>query len=122
MSFQDFMSKVRYWDNICARWMMRHFYTIFFQFVLVIIFLAFFVCVIKSIDLSTHIEDHNMIQQLLFQQSVQTLIIIILLLFNSFWMLYIFNGMNRLRAILKDISFHLSRRKPSQHNTNNDLD
>ena len=111
MSFQDFMTKVRYWDNRFAKWMLGHFYTIFFEFVLVMVFLIFFINIFKTIDLSTQVEPGNVTGQLLLQQSIHSLLIIFLLVMNSFWMLFIFNGMNRLRIILKDISFHLMRRK-----------
>ncbi|MCK5581186.1 MAG: hypothetical protein KAJ18_07920 [Candidatus Omnitrophica bacterium] len=111
MPFKDFMTKVRHFDNLCARWMMRHFYIVFFEFVLVFIFFIFFFNILRNIDLAAQITTDNLTEKLLLQQSTNTLIIIVLLLLNSFWMLYIFNGMNRLRIILKDISFALSRRR-----------
>jgi len=111
MSFQEFMSKVRYWDNRFAKWMLGHFYTIFFEFVLVAIFLLYFVNIFKTIDISTQVAAGNITEQLLLQQSTHTLLIIILLILNSFWMLFIFNGMNRLRIILKDISYQLMRQR-----------
>ena len=110
MSFEDFMSKVRQLDNLAARWMMRHFYILFFEFVLVIIFFIFFFNLLRSLDLGSQIPHGQLLDQLVHQQLLNTQIIIVLLLLNSFWMLYIFNGMTRLRAILKEISFHLSRR------------
>lgn len=114
MSFQDFMNKVRQWDNFCSRWMMRHFYILFFEFVLVAIFFAFFFMTLKSIDISSQLSPDNILQQLAYQQLMNTRIIVILLLLNSFWMLYIFNGMSRLRIILREISYQLSKnRKPS---------
>ncbi len=111
MSFQDFMVKVRQWDNACARWMLRHFYILFFEFVLVIIFFLFLFNTLKTLDISSNIGSRNIVEKLLFQQSIHTLMIIFLLLLNSFWMLYVFNELTRLRAVLKDISFGLSRRK-----------
>ena len=111
MSFQDFMSKVRQLDNRVAKWMMSHFYIIFFEFVLVIIFFYFFFNMLWSLDIANEISTRSTTEQLLLQQTTNTNIIIILLLLNSFWMLFMFNGMNRLRIILKDISFNLLRRK-----------
>jgi hypothetical protein len=111
MSFEDFMGKVRYWDNHFARWMMRHFYILFFEFVLVIIFFWFLFTLLHSIDTASRVPENDITQQLLLTQSTTTMIIALLLLVNSFWMLYIFNHMDRLRSILKDISFNLSRRK-----------
>ena len=112
MSFDDFMAKVRHWDSHFARWMMRHFYILFFEFVLVIIFFWFLFTLLKSIDAASQVTANDITNQLLLTQSTTTLIIALLLLLNSFWMLYIFNHMDRLRVILKDISFSLSRRKP----------
>jgi hypothetical protein len=33
------------------------------------------------------------------------------MLLNSFWMLFMFSGMLKIRNVLKDIDFNLSRRK-----------
>lgn len=116
MSFQDFMGKIRQLDNQAARWMMRHFYILFFEFVLVIIFFIFFFNLLRSLDLGSRIPPNQILSQLLHQQLLNTQIIIVLLLLNSFWMLYIFNGMSRIRTILKEVSFHLSRRRPPPNN------
>ena len=111
MSFDDFMAKVRQWDNRCAHWMMRHFYIMFFEFVLVIIFFVFLFNTFHTLDIRNEIPNNSLTEQLLVQQLTNTHLIILLMLLNSFWMLYIFNGMERLRVILKEISFNLSRRK-----------
>jgi len=120
MSFQDFMNKVRYWDNYYARLMMRHFYLIFFEFVLVIIFFIWFFKTLSSIDISARVSDNSILEQLVLQQITNTQIIVILMLLNSFWMLYMFNGINRLRTILKDISFSLSRRRSQSEHKSDD--
>lgn len=114
MSFNDFMIKIRQWDNRSARWMMRHFYIIFFEFVLVIIFFIFFFNIFRSIDIASQVSREDLPAQLLVQQDTNTKIIIVLLLLNSFWMLYIFNGMQRIRSILKEISYNLMRSKNRQ--------
>ena len=111
MSFDDFMAKVRHWDSHFARWMMRHFYILFFEAVLVIVFFWYLFTLLKGIDAASQVSPSDVTQQLLLTQSTTTLIIALLLLLNSFWMLYIFNHMDRLRVILKDISYNLSRRR-----------
>jgi len=113
MSFSDFMTKVRQLDTQAARWMMRHFYILFFELVLVIIFFVFLFSTFHTIDLAQQTPKDNVMEQLLLQQSTNTHIIIILMLLNSFWMLYVFNEISRVRTILKDISFYQSRR-PAQ--------
>jgi len=111
MSFNDFMNKVRQYDNQFARWMMRHFYTLFFQVVLVVIFFFFFVNIIQTMILSEQIPAEDLTQQILSQQTSNLLIMIFLILLNSFWMLFIFNSINRIRIILKDIHYTLMRKK-----------
>ncbi|MCK5215810.1 MAG: hypothetical protein KAR05_10725 [Candidatus Omnitrophica bacterium] len=111
MSHQDLMNKIRYWDNKCARWMMRHFYVMFFEFVLAAFFFLFFFNVLKTIDLSSQISPNNMLEKLLLQQSYFMAMVIFLLILNSFWLLFMFNGVGRLRIILKEISYNLMRRK-----------
>ena len=74
MLFKDFMAKLRHFDNRCARWMMRHFYILFFEFVLVVIFFVFFYNIFRVIDLSAQISPDNLLEQLLAQQATNTLI------------------------------------------------
>ncbi len=111
MNYESFMSKVRHWDNRMARWMMNHFYFIFFQIVLIVIFFIFFFNLLRTIDLSADLRSADIIQQLLLQQTINTSILIFLMIMNSFWMLFIFSGLNRIRFILRDLAFHLLRRK-----------
>ena len=114
MSFQDFMSKVRYWDNITAKWMMRHFYVMFFQIVLILVFLGFFANTLKVIDLSVQIPKDNISERLNFTLTVNSFLIVLLLLLNSFWMLYMFNLILRIQTVLRDINFNLSRQNQNQ--------
>ncbi len=111
MSYQDFMNKVRYVDNLAAKWMLRHFYILFFEVVLVILFLIFFFNTIQFIDFSFDITRDNIIERLLLTQGVYQLIIVLLLLLNSFWMLYMFNCIMRIQSNLKDLSFTLTKRR-----------
>ena len=111
MFFSNVMAKIRYWDNKMAKWMIRHFYLLFFEIFLVLIFVGLFVITIKVLDASTEVNN-NTIEKLLLSQSFTTILITLLLLLNSFWMLYIFNEIIRTRSTLKEISFFLSKRKP----------
>ncbi len=111
MPFSDFMNKVRQWDTQAARWMMRHFYILFFELVLVVIFFVFLFSTKRTIDLAHDASQTNILEQLLAQQATATHIIIFVMLLNSFWMLFMFSEMTRLKTILKDISFYQSRRK-----------
>jgi hypothetical protein len=109
MSFEDFMNKVRHVDNMTAKWILRHFYVTFFQGVLLIIFLVWFVNMFNVIDATYQSSRFNTTDRLLVGQSVNLTIIVFLMLLNAFWLLYMFTGIQRLTNILKDISYHLSR-------------
>ena len=115
MGFNDFMNKIRQWDNKSSQWVNSHFYIILFQIILFFIFGAMFINALKIIDVSNDIQRSSVLERLLMVQTVNTLLIAILLLFNSFWILYIFGSLLRLRGILKNIDFNLSRRS-DQHN------
>ena len=80
MPFSDFMNKVRQWDTQAARWMMRHFYILFFEFVLVVIFFVFLFSTFHTIDIAHDTSKDNIVEQLLVQQNTGTDIIIILML------------------------------------------
>ena len=109
MNFEDFMNKVRHWDNLTAKWMMRHFYFMFFQIVLVVIFLFWFTNTLSVIDVNLQPVSSTNLERLLKIQTVNTSIIVIILLLNSFWVLYMFNGLQRLHGLLRDISYHISK-------------
>ncbi|HPB69194.1 MAG TPA: hypothetical protein PKU74_09855, partial [Candidatus Omnitrophota bacterium] len=61
----------------------------------------------SGISTSSNTTSEYLLAQVVFNIRL----IVVLLLLNSFWMLYIFNGMNRLRTLLKEISFNLSKRR-----------
>lgn len=109
MAFNDFMAKIRYWDNLTAKWLMRHFYFMFFQIVLLIIFLFWFVNMFNVIDTNYQVSKSSVLERALMTQSINTTIIVLLLLLNSFWMLYIFNGIQRIMNLLKDINYNINR-------------
>jgi hypothetical protein len=113
MSWEDMLSKVRQLDNFVARWMLRHFYFLFFELVLVGLFFVFLLHIFRTLDLTSAETSASLTEKLLVQQNINTLIIIGLLFLNSFWMLYMFNGLERIRIILKDLSYSLTRRKPT---------
>ena len=111
MGLNDFMAKVRYWDNRSAKWMMRHFYILFFEIFLVSIFVWCFINNLHLIDVGNAISPNNLLERLLLTQTINSTIIIVLLMLNSFWMLFIFSNILRFRSLLKEISFHVSKRK-----------
>lgn len=118
MNFSDMMNKVRQWDNRSAQWMMKHFYMLFFEFILVGVFVFFFMNALKVIDASDHVSKYDAIGSLVLAQTTNTSLIVILLLFNSFWMLYIFNSILRLRGVLKNIEYNLAKRTDRRRDEN----
>lgn len=109
MAYKDFMAKIRYWDNLTAKWLMRHFYFMFFQLVLLVIFLFWFVNMFTVIDTSDQISKNSALERAVMAETINTTIMVLLLLLNSFWMLYIFNGIQRLAGLLKDMSYNINR-------------
>ena len=106
----DALNKIRYFDSLIAKWLMRHFYFMFFQIILVVIFLFWFVNLFNVIDTTqTLSKDNVLLERILKTQAVNSTIAVSLILLNSFWMLYIFNVIQRMHNFLKDISFSLSR-------------
>ena len=108
MAFKDVMVKIRYWDHLTAKWLMRHFYFMFFQIVLFIVFLFWFVNMFNVIDTSFQIAQSSVLERAVITQSINTTIMVLLLLLNSFWMLYIFNGIQRLVNLLKDVNYNIN--------------
>ncbi len=120
MGLNDFTNTLRQWDNRSSQWFIRHFYMLFFEIILVGIFVAVFVNTLKIIDVNADMHhmsgEGTIIERLMFTQTINTLLIVILLLFNSFWMLYIFSSLLRLRSLLKNIDFNLGKRRNDRKN------
>ena len=109
MAYKDFMAKIRHWDNLAAKWLMRHFYFMFFQIVLFVISLFWFFNMFNVIDTSFQASRSSVLERSIATQSVNITIIVLLLLLNSFWLLYIFSSIQRLLNVLKDISYNINR-------------
>ncbi len=84
---------------------------LFIEILLVVIFVGIFIITIKVIDVSALVKE-GIVERLLLFQTINAIVITLLLLLNSFWMLYIFNEIIRTRSALKEINFNLSKRKP----------
>lgn len=111
MAYNDFMSKVKQWDNRAAQWMGRHFYIILFEIILAIIFLFAFINALKVLNISFNIQKYSVTDQLLLTQSLDSILIVMLLLLISLGLLNIINSNARLRGTLKNIEFNLSKRR-----------
>ena len=111
MSTNDLMYKVRQWDNRAAQWMGRHFYIILFEAIIAIIFIFAFINALKLLDASFDIHKANIADRLLFNQSVNIVLIVMLLILIALGVLNIINSNLRLRGVLKNIEFNLSKRR-----------
>src|SRR5437762_3469212 len=110
MKYSEFMTNIRHWDNMVAKWFLRHFYFVFFQIILVIAFLIWFINIFNVIDINVvQHDDPAVFQKAMRSQSINIAIIVFLLILNSFWSLFIFNSINRITTLLRDVSFHLSK-------------
>jgi hypothetical protein len=114
MAYNDFYSKVKQWDNRAAQWMGRHFYIILFEAILAIIFLFAFINALKILNISFNIQKYSITDQLLLTQSLDSILIVMLLLLISLGLLNIINNNARLRGALKNIEFNLSKRRTDQ--------
>jgi hypothetical protein len=114
MAYNDFMSKVKQWDNRAAQWMGRHFYIILFEAILAIIFLFAFINALKILNISFSVQKNNVADQLLLTQSLNSMMIVMLLLLISLGVLNLINNNSRLRGALKNIEFNLSKRRSDQ--------
>lgn len=111
MGYNDFLYKVKQWDNRAAQWMGRHFYIILFEIILAIIFLFAFINALKILNASFSIQNNSVADQLLLTQSINSTLIVMLLLLISLGVLNIINFNSRIRSVLKNIEFNLSKRR-----------
>ena len=107
----DFLNKIRQWDNRAAQWMGRHFYIILFEAILCIIFIFAFSNAIKILNTSPTIAPNDTTNQLILAQSLNSTLIVMLLILISLGVLNIINSNSRLRGALKNIEFNLSKRR-----------
>jgi len=119
MNFQDFMNSVKKLDKRSSQWFVRHFYVIFFEIILVVVFFLFFVVTINTLNTAADARYRTGVEQLLINQSIIGLLVLFLLLLNSFWILFMFSGILRQSNILKNIDFNLSRRGADRRNDDN---
>ena len=109
------MNRVRQFDNRSNQWFMRHFYVLFFEMILIAAFVLFFVLSLNTITTTTEIQRTSITEKLLLNQNYLGLLIVFLMLLNSFWMLFMFSGMLKIRNVLKNIDYNLSRNKSDRH-------
>lgn len=109
MSFNDFMNKIRHVDNQLAKWITRHFYFMFFQCVLIVIFVLWFVNTFNVIDVNNDAVKADIQGKILVGQLVNSTLITLLLILNSFWLLFIFNIQQRIFSILKEVNYNIGR-------------
>ncbi|MBF0512195.1 MAG: hypothetical protein HQL13_07715 [Candidatus Omnitrophica bacterium] len=118
MAPNNFINKIRSLDNRAAQWMSRHFYVILFEVILGVIFVAVFVIALKIIYLSFSIPKTNITDQLLLFGTINSMLIVVLLILIALGVLNIINNNSRLRNVLKNIEFNLSRRRTDKPQDN----
>ena len=111
MGNNDLMYKIKQWDNRAAQWMGRHFYIILFEAILAIIFLLAFINALKILNISFDVQKSSVTEQLLLTQSFNSTLVVMLLLLIALGILNIINNNSRLRGVLKNIEFNLSKRR-----------
>jgi hypothetical protein len=111
MAYNDFLNRVKQWDNRAAQWMGRHFYIILFEVILAIIFIFTFIIGLKILNISFDVQKNNVTDQLLLTQSLNSTLIVMLLILIALGLLNVINSNTRLRSVLKNIEFNLSKRR-----------
>ena len=117
MAYNELMNKVKQWDNRAAQWMGRHFYIILFEAILAIIFLFTFLNGLKILNTSFDVPKRDITNQLLLIQSFNSILIVMLLLLIALGLLNVINTNSRMRNVLKNIEFNLSKRRTDQKST-----
>ena len=107
----DFANRIKQWDNRAAQWMGRHFYIILFEIILGIIFLFAFINGLKILNTGFNVQKSDITNQLLLAQSFNSVLIVMLLILISLGVLNVINSNGRLRGVLKNIEFNLSKRR-----------
>ncbi|MBF0331433.1 MAG: hypothetical protein HQL17_05805 [Candidatus Omnitrophica bacterium] len=104
-------NKIRQWDNRSNQWFTKNFSILIFELVLAVIFFFFLNHMMDIFTLSAQVRRSNLTEQILLSQAGLMLLVVLLLIFNSFLMLYVFNNMLRMRNILKNLDYNMSRRR-----------
>jgi hypothetical protein len=104
------MTRLRQWDNRSSQWFSRSFSIALFQMLLGMVFFFFVNIMLDVFSLGTEVKKATTVEQLLFSQSELMLLVVVLLIFNSFLMLYLFSNLLRIRGVLKNIDYSLGRR------------
>ncbi len=107
----DLSNTIRQWDNRSNQWFSKNFSILIFELVLAVIFFFFLNHMMDIFTLSAQVKRSNLTEQILLSQAGLMLLVVLLLIFNSFLMLYIFSNMLRMRNILKNLDYNMSRRR-----------
>lgn len=111
LSFNEFTNKLRQWDNRSNQWFSKNFSILIFELVLAVIFFFFINTMMDVFTISAHVQRSDTIEQILLSQAGFMMLIVLLLIFNSFLMLYLFNNTLRIRGVLKNLDYTLTRRR-----------
>lgn len=111
LSFNELANKLRQWDNRSNQWFSKNFSILLFEIILGVIFFFFINNMMDVFTLSAQVDRSHIMEQIMLSQSGFMMLIVLLLIFNSFLMLYLFSNMLRIRGILKNVDYSLSRRR-----------
>jgi hypothetical protein len=114
LSLSELANKLRQWDNRSNQWFSKNFSILLFEVVLAVIFFFFINNMMDVFTLSAQVSRSNIVEQILLSQAGFMMLIVLLLIFNSFLMLYLFSNMLRVRGILKNLDYTMSRRRESR--------
>ena len=107
---------MRQWDKRSNQWFSKNFSVLLFEIVLAAIFVFFIDYMMNIITISDQVKKESVVEQILVSQAGLMLLVVLLLLFNSFLMLYLFNNILRISGLLKNLDYNLGRRQAPREN------
>jgi hypothetical protein len=105
----ELSKKIRYWDHLVSKWLMRHFYFFFFHIVLFLIFITLIFNIVQMMGLNSSDNPDGSLHRLLLVQNYNIVLLVFLMILNGFWVLNMFQTLIRMTGLLKDMGYHISR-------------
>lgn len=111
----DLFKNIRYWDQQISKWLMRYFYFFFFHIILFIIFINLIINIFRSSHYEASDDIAVNLQKMLSMQNYNIMLMVFLMILNSFWLLNLLQTLMRIVGQLKDSNYHLSRLRFNNH-------
>lgn len=115
----EMTSKLRQWDHRSSQWFTKNFSVLLFEVLLAFICFLLLNMMIDLFAIEGRVNKDNLTEQILLSQARLTQLIVMILIFNSFLMIYLFNNMIKIRGVLKNMDYNTSRRRNDSRDDEN---